>query len=60
MFCLLERLSQPLNFTVTSENAISLQLSWNKPENFNDEIDYYIVSIPVHIAAHGIYDYLYT
>ena len=39
----LERPSQPPNFTVTSESATSLHLSWNEPENFDEEMDYYIL-----------------
>ena len=42
---LLERPLQPLNFTVTSENATSLKLSWCEPDNFDDEMDYYMVNI---------------
>ena len=45
VICLLERPLQPLNFTVTSENATSLKLSWCEPDNFDDEMDYYIVNI---------------
>ena len=48
----LERPSQPPDFTVTSENATSLHLSWNKPENFDEEMDYYIVSYVASILCY--------
>ena len=45
ILCLLERPSQPRNFIVISENITSLELSWNQPENFDEETDYFNVSI---------------
>ena len=44
MLCLLERPSQPVNFSVTSEDDTSLKLTWNEAENTKAEVDYYIVS----------------
>ena len=44
MLCLLERPSQPVNFNVTSEDDVSLKLTWSEPENTKGEVDYYIVS----------------
>ena len=45
MLCLLERLSQPVNFNVTSKDDTSLVLTWSEPANTKGELDYYIVSI---------------
>ena len=48
---MLERPSQPVNFSATTEDDTSLKLSWSKPVNTNGEIDYYIVSTFIRVAT---------
>ena len=55
MLCLLERPSQPVNFNIVCKDATSLTLSWSKPANTNEEIDYYIVSAIVLCLAYSYY-----
>ena len=45
MLCLLERPSQLVNFNIVCKDPTSLTLSWSKPVNTNEEIDYYVVSV---------------
>ena len=45
-FVFLERPSEPVNFSVTSEGDTSLKLSWSKPDG---KIDYYSVGISLHL-----------
>ena len=44
MLCLLERLSQPMNFNFTNEDDTSLMLIWSEPGNAKGEVNFYIVS----------------